>query len=340
MSTTITERARRYVASMPPSIQGRSGSTALFNVAVALVKGFQIDEVGALEILSEWNQAHALPPWGEKDLQAKIRNARIASKPDGYLLGSQSAPRPSTAPMPRPAPAALSYSPDDLARRETLRAGWPKRRKLSLASMEEIARLRLLPVEGVFAAVSLGYLSGAYVADHAGTHRCFVIHDGLMAQARRFDGMPFTFADKTTAKNKTLPGSLAGGFLGKSHLGDADCNILLVEGVIGLIEGLSAVCLAPEPLGLPWCVLAAVTAGSAFRNDKELLSMMAGRRVRIVMDGDAAGAEAAGKWTAELRAAGAVVDAVRLPKPSKDLGEIIALGGDALVETLTTIFTL
>jgi hypothetical protein len=40
-----------------------------------LVRGFQLDDEQALQLLEEWN-ARCLPPWSEKELRHKIAQAR------------------------------------------------------------------------------------------------------------------------------------------------------------------------------------------------------------------------------------------------------------------------
>ena len=80
------ERARRYIAAMPPSTQGSGGSDAIFVVAVALAKGFSLPEIDPLPLLADWNQTNAIPPWSEGGLLHKFRDASKASVPEGYLL--------------------------------------------------------------------------------------------------------------------------------------------------------------------------------------------------------------------------------------------------------------
>ena len=72
----IQERARRYIATMPQSIEGSGGHTAIFNVALALRCGFDLSEDATLELLSEWNATHAQPPWNAADLRHKIQDAQ------------------------------------------------------------------------------------------------------------------------------------------------------------------------------------------------------------------------------------------------------------------------
>ena len=70
----VVERARQYLAAVPPAIEGHGGDAHTFMVACRLVRGFALDDATALELLTEWNRG-CLPPWSERDLITKIRNA-------------------------------------------------------------------------------------------------------------------------------------------------------------------------------------------------------------------------------------------------------------------------
>lgn len=80
-------RAEAYVERMPPSISGERGDDALWRVALAVVRGFDLDEGDALPILRVYNDRRARPRWAESRLRYKIRHAAICSNlPRGYLL--------------------------------------------------------------------------------------------------------------------------------------------------------------------------------------------------------------------------------------------------------------
>ena len=101
------ERARAYVAAMPPAISGQGGHDATFKAAVALVKGFGLDAGTALDLLREFNE-RCEPPWSEKELLHKIDDAGKADLSDGYII-ERDAPRPvrmpeAEAPAPRVVP--------------------------------------------------------------------------------------------------------------------------------------------------------------------------------------------------------------------------------------------
>jgi hypothetical protein len=80
------ERAKRYLASVPPAIAGQHGDVHTFRVCCRLVRGFALDDDHALHALSEWN-TRCVPPWSPAELLDKIhRAARYGREPVGGLL--------------------------------------------------------------------------------------------------------------------------------------------------------------------------------------------------------------------------------------------------------------
>lgn len=75
----IVERARRYVAAIPPAIQGQNGDVATFKVCCRLVRGFSLTEEQALDALGAWN-SRCSPPWQEHELRAKLASASRSGK--------------------------------------------------------------------------------------------------------------------------------------------------------------------------------------------------------------------------------------------------------------------
>jgi hypothetical protein len=51
----VIDRAKRYLASVPPPIAGQHGDVHTFRVCCRLVRGFALDHDQALHVLSEWN---------------------------------------------------------------------------------------------------------------------------------------------------------------------------------------------------------------------------------------------------------------------------------------------
>ena len=222
------------------------------------------------------------------------------------------------------------------------RALWPAFKRPTDEEIAVVARLRNLPVEAVDLARAARLLWSARVDDVD----CFVISESdHFAQAMRYDGKPFAMPGGP--KKKQLPGSLSKGFIGWSKMGDQACPVLLVEGVVGLLEGIGAARVVDadaRPVS-GWSVLAAISCNSRFAEEPFPLPDLTGRRFRILPDHDEgqAGFKAAAIWKAELIALGATVDAYRLPpdRPPgcKDLGPIMA-NAEAQLGYLNKLFTI
>ena len=95
---TPHQRAALWLSKVPPAVSGQSGHSTTYTAAVGLVHGFQLSEADSLALLSNWNQS-CQPPWTDRELIHKLREAasKSHSKPAGHLLQSGSAP--STAPF-------------------------------------------------------------------------------------------------------------------------------------------------------------------------------------------------------------------------------------------------
>ncbi len=316
---TIQERAAAYLERMPPAIAGIGGHSATFNAAAALTRGFAMTEQDALPLLMAWNQTHCQPPWTESELRHKLRSAVSSTRPLGYLLDEAGSRPDNTAPD-------FESEAEKKARQ---RKAWPEFKPLKAAGITAIAELRHMLPDAVDLAHRWEFVRGAEIEGQ----RCFIIHEGKFAQARRLDGQPFTRSDGTKIKAKNLPGS-TGAFIGQHWLGDTQ-NVLLVEGAIGLLEALAAYALVN--MKESWSILAATSASSRFARDPALLALLKGRSVRIIPDADEAGMDAAASWLADLETAGVRADAMALPEGFKDLGDIIA-APESHLETLNAIF--
>jgi len=118
---TPHQRAALWLSKVPPAVSGQSGHSTTYTAAVGLVHGFQLSEADSLALLSSWNQS-CQPPWSDRELIHKLREAasKSHSKPAGHLLQSGSAP--STAPFDitkvsfkRPSPPTPTTPPDPQA---------------------------------------------------------------------------------------------------------------------------------------------------------------------------------------------------------------------------------
>jgi hypothetical protein len=85
-STDVERRAIAYLARMPAAIAGQGGHDATWRAAIALSRGFGLDEHTTLRLLlSEYNP-RCEPPWSERELRHKAAQAGNANVPHGYLL--------------------------------------------------------------------------------------------------------------------------------------------------------------------------------------------------------------------------------------------------------------
>lgn len=83
------ERARRYAASVPGAVQGQDGSGTTVKLALALVRGFELSDADALDVLGGWN-AECKPRWSAAELAHKVADAREKGRlPFGFLLNAE-----------------------------------------------------------------------------------------------------------------------------------------------------------------------------------------------------------------------------------------------------------
>lgn len=83
----VVERARKYLAKLPPAIEGADGSGTCFHAACVVVLGFGLDEGTAMMLMGEYNQT-CQPPWSEKELLHKVRSAAQQPGQRNYLRNS------------------------------------------------------------------------------------------------------------------------------------------------------------------------------------------------------------------------------------------------------------
>jgi putative DNA primase/helicase len=79
------DRARKYLAKVPPAVSGQGGHDQTFHAACVLVQGFALDRAPALVLLQEWNLT-CQPPWADHELEHKIDDALKADGERGHLL--------------------------------------------------------------------------------------------------------------------------------------------------------------------------------------------------------------------------------------------------------------
>jgi putative DNA primase/helicase len=71
----LIHRARAYLAATPPAIEGQGGDAHTYQVVCRIVRGFDLADADALDLLRDWNQ-RCVPPWTDAELSAKIEGAR------------------------------------------------------------------------------------------------------------------------------------------------------------------------------------------------------------------------------------------------------------------------
>jgi len=81
-SGDVIERARRYVAKMPPAIDGQLGSRRLYAAACRVLHDFGLSDDDGLAVLADAFNPTCEPPWDEAGLQRAITKARANGAPD------------------------------------------------------------------------------------------------------------------------------------------------------------------------------------------------------------------------------------------------------------------
>ena len=71
----VLDRARCYLAGVPPAIAGQHGDVLTFRVCCRLVRGFALTDDEAFTLLTHWN-ARCQPPWSARELTDKLSRAR------------------------------------------------------------------------------------------------------------------------------------------------------------------------------------------------------------------------------------------------------------------------
>jgi hypothetical protein len=108
--TAVQRRARRYIAHIPPAVEGQGGDRLTYTVACRLVLGFGLSVDQALPLLQEYGQ-RCQSAWGQAELLHKLERAGQEPGERGYLLhrlrgeGVPALPQPGT---PQPGPAGVN----------------------------------------------------------------------------------------------------------------------------------------------------------------------------------------------------------------------------------------
>jgi len=261
------------------------------------------------------------------DLWQRSRGGSLAEALRALAGIAGMAPMPDNwKPVKRPQARALPEKPQKVVR-------FPALRRLSDRTCEELAALRGLSVAGVMAAREAGMVWGAELGVSVraglcwgqnmlnegeagklriGPVRCWLVADGAgyAMQARRLDGGVWERHEGGAFKAWTI--GTAKWPLGARLIGDRR-RVALVEGGPDILAAFHFLALA----GRVKDVAVVGVLGAAVRLHEEALPTFSHRRVRIFphfdkedpKSGKRAGYQAAARWSEELTASGAEVDA-------------------------------
>lgn len=95
------ERCRTYLAKIGDAIQGQHGSDPTF-YAASICARFGLDESDSLAAMADYNATKCHPPWDEKDLAKKIRDARRDVEAKGEVGSLDKQPAAEATPPPSP----------------------------------------------------------------------------------------------------------------------------------------------------------------------------------------------------------------------------------------------
>lgn len=84
----VDKRARAWLATVEPAIQGSNGSATTMHAAAGLIRGFCLDPRTAFDLLASDYNPRCQPPWSERELTHKVESAAQSPKPLGYLLNA------------------------------------------------------------------------------------------------------------------------------------------------------------------------------------------------------------------------------------------------------------
>ena len=173
----------------------------------------------------------------------------------------------------------------------------PEMRQGTRAELEALAALRHLDIEALRVAEGAGLLR---FGSWRGSSAWFILDDSRRnCQARRLDGAPWPGIG---CKVQTLPGSQAAWPLGA--FGEYD-TLLLTEGGGDLLAAVHFIVASERTAE----ITAAAMLGASHRIPTDALPLFSGKRVRIYAHADEPGRNAAIRWTDQLAAVDAEVDA-------------------------------
>jgi hypothetical protein len=90
----VQERAIAYINACPPAVSGQGGHNRTFDVARAIVYGFDLGPDVGFGLLKQHYNPRCQPPWSDKELRHKCEDAHtnLFDKPRGWLLAEGDGP--------------------------------------------------------------------------------------------------------------------------------------------------------------------------------------------------------------------------------------------------------
>jgi hypothetical protein len=85
----IANRVRKYLATIPPAVDGFGGHDQTYYVACRLVLGFALTPDQAYPFMVEYSE-RCQPPWSEKEIRHKLDDANKESGERGFILNGDS----------------------------------------------------------------------------------------------------------------------------------------------------------------------------------------------------------------------------------------------------------
>lgn len=297
MKLSPMERARQYLAAIPPAISGAGGHGVTFRAACAMEHGFALSISEALTLLLEWN-CGCQPPWTEAELRHKLEDAGRAQhqNPRGYLLaGDDTYPAKvlvagtTALPSSRGLPDRSGFGP-----------GTPDQ-------LKRLATMRPFGLEGLQWAQG----RGALVFGEWHGFECFGLTDksGRVLELRRMDGQSFPEVPGTAIgerKSHAVGGSQKRWPVGILEAEPYRC-IALVEGIPDFLEAhylaLWEQASHYTQQDVRCAPVAMLSASPAIC--PEALPHFRGKHVRIFPHAEQAGLQGAARWERQLIEAGA-----------------------------------
>ena len=84
--TDVRSRAEQYAQTCQPAVSGEGGHGQTLKMAIAIGPGFDLTEDDAYRVLADHYNPRCVPPWSEKDLRRKVREAYKVEANRGWQL--------------------------------------------------------------------------------------------------------------------------------------------------------------------------------------------------------------------------------------------------------------